>query len=183
VAVGKDVEPRTCVRHISSLARFLPQRYFFNIGRLTFDRKLKNAELGVLARSLQSETEDVVEWLKTDAAGGYVRPCSHASCFDLPAWVGDRVTEEWREECQRLYRLEAEEQDEDLVREGVASQALARCLARHPEVKERWSVDRWRKLLWRGILLELIPLVSIFTICMLFAVLAVYVKEVYYDLR
>lgn len=185
VAAGKSVEPKTCVRHISRLARLLPQRYFFNIGRLTFDRKLKNAELGILAKVVGGKENDgrVVEWLKTDPGGGYVRPRSHASCFDLPVWIGDEATEEWRKECQRLYSLVGEEQDDDLVREGVTSRALWLCVSRRPEVKEKWAIDLWRQLMWRGAMRELSPLVLIFLSCMLSAVMAVYLKEVYYDLR
>ena len=160
----EKVYPSSRVRHLVKLSEYLPQRYFFNIGRLTFNRDRVENETGLIADAICEGMTNRPQWLLTGLAHVYMKPPSLASRSDLVKWI--------KKDAHGL-------PDDDKKQQEF----LIGYIRKHPDVTQEWRTDIWHRLLIRAISEEMIPLLVIFIVCMVISCSAVYLMGIYYDLR
>lgn len=142
------------------LSRVLPQRYFFNLGRMLSDHRIDRRALGRIARASLAARgvppERTPPWMRTGLGDVYCpNPINGTS---LKSWVG------------------AERPDDD---DRPASEFLRACVRADPGVVDRqnWGLGIWAAMLGSAVLAELLPLVGLFAFCSAFTLLLVYMKK------
>lgn len=162
------VYPESRVSYMVKLSEYLPQRYFFNMGRLTFNRNRVYGETGLIADALCGDAEVRPPWLRTGASHVYQEPPSLCNVEGLRRWIGSAA-----DELSKFDKFDDQK--------GLAF--LIEYIRSHPEVADEWGTGSWHRLLRRAICQEAVPLFVIFIVCMVISCSAVHVMEVYYDLR
>ncbi len=158
----------------ASVSYALPQRYFFNIGRITFekdwsrDKKVQSTlRETFLGDNNRSNSRYKAYWMKTgdsinfDVANGIAKWINGWGC-DYPS---DSDGEGF-EDCGQPTPCE-----------------LVHFLRRHPEHRRGWNIALYRKQLFSTVWLELLPLLFFNILCLGGTLLVVWNKSCYQQLR
>ncbi len=202
----KKLGPNSNVRWLVTASRFLPQRYFFNLGRLTFNRRQTTSAIGVMAEDLRVDmANQPPPWLRTGSRHVYSDARAGTDNLALLEWLGSNMDaysavtkeieslENANDELRAKCDVETEQAKKELLETELklrvnseneeVEKIVITMLRNHKEVAMAWRFDLWRKLISRAICLEMLPLALIFMSCVLISALTIQYKEVYYDLR
>ena len=159
----------------------LPQRYFFNIGRITFNKDWSDdlADQKALRSEFSLSTNDVSlctvpsprffrlqpHWLKTKDGALF------SNTNQIQPWIND-----WGmlPDCEKAkFDNWSEPKPCEMIR----------FLRNHPEHRKGWRVSLHRKILFATIGLEMIPLLLLNLVCLGSTLLSVWKKPCYRQLR
>ena len=170
----------------AAISYILPQRYFFNVGRITFNRDWDRD--GKVQAALRARFTNCVETSTSDSSRADTlrfRACwvctnDPVACFDtttkIVSWINN-----WSER-------NLDESDQKCLADDSQSSASRACvivrfLRKHPEHRKGWEVSLHRKLLLTTIGLEMLPLLLINALCLCVTLLSVWLKDCYQQLR
>ncbi len=166
----------------AKISYILPQRYFFNIGRMTFDKEWsgKDAVQKILreqitncievatSRSLPKDSlRFKADWLRT------MMGCNFDTNSGVVKWVNNYSEENLSKTDMECFKDWNQPEACEMVS----------FLRKHPEHRRGWAVALHRKTLLSAIGIEMLPILLINVLCLVGTLLSVWKKGCYQQLR